>query len=70
MSEQIQEDDYVAQIRAIFADPVMVAAMRKRFPNQGEPVDPVARDRRWDEAVDVFGRKDADWWSPRKRDGK
>lgn len=65
MSEPKPEDEYAAQIRAIFADPAMVAAMRRRFPNQGEPVDPVLRDKRWDEAVDVFGRKDADWWSPR-----
>lgn len=67
MSEQ---EDYEAQIKAIFADQGMVAAMRRRFPNQGESVDPVLCDRRWDEAVATFGRQDADWWTPRKPDGK
>ena len=69
MSEQTEEE-YAAQIKAIFADQAMVSAMRQRFPNQGEPADPAMRDRRWDNAVEVFGRKDADWWSPRKNDGK
>ena len=70
MNEHTSKDDYEAQIRTIFADQEMVAAMRRNFPNQGEPVDPVVRDRRWDEAVATFGRDDADWWIPRKTDGK
>lgn len=70
MSKQIPDEDYAAQIKAIFADQDMVAAMRRRFPKQRERVDPALRDRRWDEAVAIFGGEEADCWTPRKRDGK
>lgn len=70
MSKESQEKNYGAEIRAIFANSELVAAMRKRLPNKGKPVDPALREKRWDESVEVFCRKDADWWSLRDGNGK
>lgn len=68
MDEQSQQ--YITEIKAIFANHAMVSAMQQRMPNSGDEIDPAVRDKRWQEVVDTFCTEDANWWEPRQPNGK
>lgn len=55
------ESDYQAEIKEIFNNPELLAAMENQLSEQeGATTNPVLRRKRWQEVVEVFGRKDID----------